>query len=441
MRRLFPFLLALAVCALNCKNTLRAEEEAPDLTGNVFSNDGSPIRNATVFIYTAGPKTGTANLCPSCYPDCRKKASTDAKGFFKIESLDPKLLFRLLIVAKDHEPLFLTKVDPAFGPPEISLKYRDPAASKFKARISGMVINPDGEPVTGAVLDVQGVGRGTSTQWGGIERDSDPVVVSDDTGRFSLSCVNGLSAVHAIAEARGLAKRWVHLVPGTDPLIRLDDGATVKGRLLHDGKPVKDAVVGMITTERQSGICLHDFEASTDANGHFAIPNVTVAQNFYFFARMDSLSEKTALPLKTLKTSADGANIDLGDLPLTKGFRLAGRVVTTDGSPIPPQTRLFLGRDQAWDHSEAMLDSDGRFEFNSVAPEAVSISLRVKGYKLSKKNPSLDWLNGGIIGQVASDISDMTILMEPGTWGYKERESAPPGTDLQPRNLPLRGSN
>jgi hypothetical protein len=197
----------------------------------------------------------------------------------------------------------------------------------------------------------------------------------------------------------------------------------------------------MITTERQSGICLHDFEASTDSKGHFAIPNVTPAQDFYFFARMDSLPEKTALPLKTLKTSADGENIDLGDVALTKGFRLAGRVVTTDASPIPPQTRLFLGRDQAWDHSEAMIDANGNFEFNSVAPEAVSMSLRVKGYKLSKKNPSLDWFNGGIIGQVASDISEMIILMEPGTWRYnEERESAPPGTEVQPRNLPLRSA-
>jgi hypothetical protein len=70
------------------------------------------------------------------------------------------------------------------------------------------------------------------------------------------------------------------------------------------------------------------------------------------------------------------------------------------------------------------------------------MSLRVKGYKLSKKNPNLDWLNGGLIGQVATDISEMTILMEPGVWRYnEERESAPPGSDLQPRNLPLRSAN
>jgi hypothetical protein len=219
MRHLTSFLCALGLFVAICKTVVA--QGRPDLTGHVFSDDDSPVKNATVFIYTAGPKTGTANLCPSCYPDCRKQAWTDAKGFFKIESLDPKLLFRLLIVAKDHEPLFLSKVDPAFGPPDISLKHRDPFAAKFKSRITGMIMNADGQPVLGAVLDVQKVGRGQSTHWGGIERDADPVAVTDETGRFSLSCAHGLTAVHAIVEGRGLAKRWVHLVPESDPLIVL----------------------------------------------------------------------------------------------------------------------------------------------------------------------------------------------------------------------------
>jgi hypothetical protein len=44
------------------------------------------------------------------------------------------------------------------------------------------------------------------------------------------------------------------------------------------------------------------------------------------------------------------------------------------------------------------------------------MSARIKGYRFSKQNPSLDWLNGGIVGQVTSDITDLTLLMEPGEW-------------------------
>src|SRR6476469_7977927 len=83
--------------------TFAAADKRPDLSGRVTGREGAPVPKATVFIYTAGPKTGTASTCPSCYPDCRKKALTDAQGRFRIDSLSPKLLFRLLIVANGHE--------------------------------------------------------------------------------------------------------------------------------------------------------------------------------------------------------------------------------------------------------------------------------------------------------------------------------------------------
>src|SRR5688572_3149802 len=84
----------------------------PDLTGVVKDQEGKPLREASVFIYTAGPKEGVGILCPSCYADCRKRTRTDSEGRFKIESLDPALLFRVLVVAKGHRPEFVGKVDP-----------------------------------------------------------------------------------------------------------------------------------------------------------------------------------------------------------------------------------------------------------------------------------------------------------------------------------------
>lgn len=65
---------------------------------------------------------------------------------------------------------------------------------------------------------------------------------------------------------------------------------------------------------------------------------------------------------------------------------------------------------------KATLDAEGRFEFTDVPAGLVSMSARIKGYRFSKQNPSLDWLNGGIVGQVTSDITDLTLLMEPGEW-------------------------
>src|SRR5689334_18833342 len=73
----------------------RQEQARPDLAGRVRA--GQDLPKATVFISTAGPKVGTSTFCPSCYADCRKNAKTDPQGAFKIESLDPQLLFRILV--------------------------------------------------------------------------------------------------------------------------------------------------------------------------------------------------------------------------------------------------------------------------------------------------------------------------------------------------------
>jgi hypothetical protein len=67
--------------------------------------------------------------------------------------------------------------------------------------------------------------------------------------------------------------------------------------------------------------------------------------------------------------------------------------------------------------------------------------VRLKGYKLSKKNPSLDWLNGGIIGRLHGDLTDFNILLERGNWRYNEEvNDAPPGTNTYPQDQPLRGA-
>src|SRR5439155_27380591 len=113
----------------------------------------------------------------------------------------------------------------------------------------------------------------------------------------------------------------------------------------------------------------------------------------------------------------------------------------SDGKPIPAKTRLFLGREDAWDHTEAELDAEGRFEFRGVPAEAVGLSVRIAGYKFSKRNASPDWLNGGLVGRVDGDIVDLTLLMEPGQWRYNGDEGETPSGQSHPRDKPLRGAN
>src|SRR5215469_8637966 len=190
--------LVLAVHSL--PNTAKADTR-PDLTGTIVETDGTPIAKATVFIYTAGPKQGTSSLCPYCYPDCQKKVQSNADGQFKIESLDPTLLFRLLVLAGGHESQIVGKVDPAKGSQKIKMKPLSQEALQSNLRIKGMVIDAQGKPVPGAVIDPEGVGWGSSTRWGGNSDVIEPLAVADDNGHFVLFCkTNNIDAIYAIAD-------------------------------------------------------------------------------------------------------------------------------------------------------------------------------------------------------------------------------------------------
>lgn len=72
--------------------------------------------------------------------------------------------------------------------------------------------------------------------------------------------------------------------------------------------------------------------------------------------------------------------------------------------------------------------------------ESVSLSARLKGYKYSHRNPSLDWLNDQIVGKVSGDITNLTLIMEPGEFCYSSNhDDMPEGVDIQPHDKPLRG--
>jgi len=52
--------LFFALVAVTMISSLGAQK--PDLIGTVLTDAGKPLANATVFIYTAGPKVGVGTL-------------------------------------------------------------------------------------------------------------------------------------------------------------------------------------------------------------------------------------------------------------------------------------------------------------------------------------------------------------------------------------------
>ena len=103
-------------------------------------------------------------------------------GKFTIASLDPDLLFRILIAGGGWQPQFVSKVDPALKPLIVTLKPQLGGETPDE-KLPGRVADADGKPMADAVINIRGVTRGNGTQFGGND-DMDPVAVSDADGNF-----------------------------------------------------------------------------------------------------------------------------------------------------------------------------------------------------------------------------------------------------------------
>jgi hypothetical protein len=226
--------LALTLALLTCS----ARADAPNLTGIVLDDSGRPVTGARVMLYTAGVRSGTSPMCPSCWADCAKSATTSGDGAFRIASLDPQLVFRVLVVAEGYKPAFVEKVDPAAGPVRAKLT-RVPADLEPARVLRGHVTDALGKPIVGATVSPVGAKMGERRWWGRVD-GVDSGAVTNAAGEFAIICEQPDVALDLEVEARGLATaRYALLRAGADPhALKLGEGATVTGKLVRDGKPL-----------------------------------------------------------------------------------------------------------------------------------------------------------------------------------------------------------
>lgn len=390
--------------------------DKPDLTGVIYGVNDQPLAGATVYVYTAGVKEGTSPYCPSCYADCGKKATTDDQGRFTIPALDPELLFKILVVAENFSPVFVEYVDPAEGPMNAALSPVPAERLAPEHTIKGRVLDPKGKPVVGATIDVFGrtTERGSTY---GPARGVDPLTITNQQGEFILTSEDPGVTVFATIRARGLApQNENNLNAGADVHeIHLRYGVTVTGKLLLEGKPIDGAVIGVVQTNRRTGVFLGEYTIGVNEDGEFILPNIAPNFEYSIYAKAATLQDKGATPPRIFSAGNDISIVELGALEIKKGSRLSGQVTLSDGQPIPKKTRLTIGRDDAWDSIFCTLDGEGRFVVKNLLPGEYSIHVRVKGYRMSEKNYSLDPLNRrGLKGLITKDIDNLKILLEPG---------------------------
>ena len=414
---------------------------AEQVEGRVINTNGLAVADATVSIFYAVPRDGKTTICPTCYPDVGKKTKTDAQGNFKITGVNPDLKFRLLVTASGYRPDFIKNVDPFFSSALAKLVPMRVTGNSVAQRVIGKLLDPEGKPVAGAAINVEG------TRYSGVSYSSatsgrvDPLAVTDEKGEFFLDCTRDTSAITVTIEPPALAKRRMWLDVGKAHLIRLTAGVTVTGRLLSDGVGVEGATVSMRTQNDEASASLRGFDIGTDADGRFTLTHIPADNRFYLFTPMKEVRDLgLILPgVQSVTTGADGSKVDIGDLKMEPGHTIKGRVVLADGKEVPAKTRIYLYAEQTSDSQDHGIRPDGSFQFTAVPKGRVDISLRIKNYRVSGKNPNKDWLNDGrLLGRVEGDIKNFIIHFEPGD--NTARSTGSRAGEEQPRDKPLQGA-
>jgi hypothetical protein len=389
--------------------------DRPDLSGVVTSKAGVPLAGAHVLIYEAGVRQGSSPFCPSCYADCGKRSESDREGAFRVESLDPSLIFRVLVIADGYRPTFVSKVDPAKGPIRVTVEPMDLDKIPPDRIVRGLVLDEGGRPVAGA--SVRAYMFRTEEFSGYSPRIVDPLAITNLEGEFALTSRSPIRDLDLQVSARGLApKHFPKRAPQSSPhRLAMGAGAEVTGRLTLDGKPLGGVSIGLVQANRGIDHFLGATEIGTDADGRFLFSNVAPNDDYYVYGIMTSLKDRGAVIARPVKVGALRTKADVGDLAVEPGHRIAGRVLTSDDKPIPPGTRILISREEAWDSLSAVLDAEGKFAIVGLPNEQISLSVAVKGYHLSSRNKSLDTNNPfQLKGFVDGDIDGLKILLEPG---------------------------
>jgi hypothetical protein len=406
-----PFaLIAATFSSLACATPSLARI---DLTGHVADTRGRPIEQATVYIYTAGPRHGVNTFCPSCYLDCGKHRETGRDGRFTISGLDESLIFRTLVVARGFEPRFVEHVDPAAGPMEVQLNARDTMALDPSKTVYGRVVDSDGRAVTTAPIEVKGIATRTGTMYGSV-KGADPLAVSDSRGNFMISTADSGAHLVAVVRARGFAPRYVDLVAGgsTDSVL-LSRGATLTGRVVRGNDPVPGVVV-VVSPDDPYFLDFTRDTIGTDSEGTYRFVNLPCNRGYRLTVSMESLRPGGATR-SVLATLGDQDSTSVAHLLVVEqARRLSGRVVFTDGRAIPEGMHVTVSHGS--DSRLVLVGPDGRFEADGVPPEAVTLSVALRGYRFSSRMPaSIPRRYATVMLGMTSNRDNVELVLEPGT--------------------------
>lgn len=389
-----------------------AAAEKVDLKGSVHDDTGAPLKDATVLILTARPRKGVATICPTCYLDCWRQATTDAHGDFAFEKVDGSLVFQVGAATPTHETAFANKVDPIAGAAQITLHGRPPLPEEPRRVVRGQLVDLGGKPVPHAVISPEGYRLGSGRGFGSVP-GIPSLTITDSKGAFSLGAAQEFDAVILRVSARGMATTTLDvLTGGVEQKLTIGPGSAIKGRLTRDGKPVAGVTLGIVQSNRASDTFVGERTAVTNAEGRFVLANVVPRDLTVLYGKMQDCGRYGAVPVRYVETPDHDGIVDVGDLRMEPGARLTGRLVLPEGSNVPPESTLTAFSQTTMDFVVAPVAADGTFTIEGLPHEPLTLSTGLRGYRLSGKNPAVSFMSASMAIAPIEQARDVTLFVE-----------------------------
>jgi hypothetical protein len=298
--------------------------------------------------------------------------------------------------------------------------------------IHGRVLDGEGKPISGALIDTTGTTRNGYGTW--PAQDIDSFSVSDDASNFVVYGKIPFAAVDGKVEASGYAdatfeqwpsdainQKWARtaavpegLLGFAKPLhqITLVKGAVLKGRLLQAGHPVANAEIRLNQCGVGSDCWFWDGATVTDDQGRFLFAHLPPGQSYSICGSWDLPVTRGAVPQTDVKTGGNGSTNDIGDITLKSVSDVAGRIRLSDGRAIPANSHYHLSDAAMGNSPPASLGTDGSFHFAAITGEQIFIYFRVPGYQLTPRDFML--ISGAVTNlTVVPNLTNLVFELKP----------------------------
>lgn len=350
------------------------------LDGQVVDLQGKPIEGCQVRILPAGDMASTRFLAAGA-EDQSMEAHSGPDGGFTITGLPEGQRVTLLASAEGYTSATLPGIQvPAERPLRVMLS---PGS-----RISGRVVDDSGAPVTGARVLAVPEGPGGGGAAGPLDDNGGFVIENVSPGRLTLAVA---APGFLPARRRGIEVVAGKNVSGLEVVVR--KGAVIEGRVTtSDGRPAAGTHLRVMPVADPGGPLLAALglsEAVANEDGAYRLEGVTEGAR-------SIVAESQDHP-KAVQTLAVQPGSNHLDFQLANGREVSGRVLDSQGQPIPGAEVRLTSQTGSW---PAATGPDGGFRLTAIPDGAYRLLAEKEGWAPARSTEDVRVAGGPVEGIV-----------------------------------------